>query len=175
MKKAFKAYVDCPLILRIAVGLVIGIVLGLWVPAANFVTIFGDIFVGALKAIAPLLVFVLVIASLASAGQGIGKRFRTVILFYMSSTFLAAATAVVASYLFKVTVPLADAVDRVPPSGLGEVFRTLLSNMVMNPLSSIISGNYIGVLTWAVVLGLALRAAGAGTKAVIMIPKEVTE
>ena len=167
MKKAFKAYVDCPLILRIAVGLVIGIVLGLWVPAANFVTIFGDIFVGALKAIAPLLVFVLVIASLASAGQGIGKRFRTVILFYMSSTFLAAATAVVASYLFKVTVPLADAVDRVPPSGLGEVFRTLLSNMVMNPLSSIMSGNYIGVLTWAVVLGLALRAAGAGTKAVL--------
>ena len=167
MKKAFKAYVDCPLILRIAVGLVIGIVLGLWVPAANFVTIFGDIFVGALKAIAPLLVFVLVIASLASAGQGIGKRFRTVILFYMSSTFLAAATAVVASYLFKVTVPLAEAVDKVPPSGLGEVFHTLLSNMVMNPLSSIMSANYIGVLTWAVVLGLALRAAGAGTKAVL--------
>ncbi len=167
MKKAFKAYVDCPLILRIAVGLVIGIVLGLLVPAANFVTIFGDIFVGALKAIAPLLVFVLVIASLASAGEGIGKRFRTVIIFYMVSTFLAAATAVVASYIFHVTVPLAEAVDKVPPSGLGEVFRTLLSNMVMNPLSSIINGNYIGVLTWAVVLGLALRAAGAGTKAVL--------
>ncbi|MBR5245450.1 MAG: serine/threonine transporter SstT [Clostridia bacterium] len=167
MKKAFKAYVDCPLILRIAVGLVIGIVLGLLVPAANFVTVFGDIFVGALKAIAPLLVFVLVIASLASAGQGIGKRFRTVIIFYMLSTFLAAATAVVASYIFHVTVPLAEAVDKVPPSGLGEVFRTLLSNMVMNPLSSIINGNYIGVLTWAVVLGLALRAAGAGTKAVL--------
>ena len=167
MKKAFKAYVDCPLILRIAVGLVIGIVLGLWVPAANFVTIFGDIFVGALKAIAPLLVFVLVIASLASAGQGIGKRFRTVILFYMSSTFLAAATAVVASYLFKVTVPLADAVDRVPPSGLGEVFRTLLSNMVMNPLSSIMSGNYIGVLTWAVIFGLALRESAETTKTVL--------
>ena len=167
MKKALKTYVDSPLILRIAIGLVIGIALGLLVPAASFVTIFGDIFVGALKAIAPLLVFVLVIASLASAGQGIGKRFRTVIIFYMASTFLAAATAVVASYVFHVTVPLVDAVDKTAPTGLGEVFRTLLNNMVQNPLSSIINGNYIGVLTWAVILGLALRAAGAGTKAVL--------
>ena len=167
MKKVLKTYVESPLILRIAIGLVIGIALGLLVPAANFVTIFGDIFVGALKAIAPLLVFVLVIASLASAGQGIGKRFRTVIIFYMVSTFLAAATAVVASYVFHVTVPLADAVDKTAPTGLGEVFRTLLNNMVQNPLSSIIGGNYIGVLTWAVVLGLALRSAGAGTKAVL--------
>ena len=167
MKKALKTYVDSPLILRIAIGLVIGIALGLLVPAASFVTVFGDIFVGALKAIAPLLVFVLVIASLASAGQGIGKRFRTVIIFYMVSTFLAAATAVVASYVFHVTVPLVDAVDKTAPTGLGEVFRTLLNNMVQNPLSSIINGNYIGVLTWAVILGLALRAAGAGTKAVL--------
>ncbi len=167
MKKVLNAYVGSPLILRIAIGLVIGVVLGLWVPAASFVTVFGDIFVGALKAIAPLLVFVLVVASLASAGQGIGKRFRTVIIFYMASTFLAAATAVVASYLFQITVPLADAADKIPPSGLGEVFRTLLSNMVMNPISSIMNANYIGVLTWAVVLGLALRAAGAGTKAVL--------
>lgn len=167
MKKALKTYVDSPLILRIAIGLVIGIALGLLVPAASFVTVFGDIFVGALKAIAPLLVFVLVIASLASAGQGIGKRFRTVIIFYMASTFLAAATAVVASYVFHVTVPLVDAVDKTAPTGLGEVFRTLLNNMVQNPLSSIINGNYIGVLTWAVILGLALRAAGAGTKAVL--------
>lgn len=167
MKKVLKTYVESPLILRIAIGLVIGIALGLLVPAANFVTIFGDIFVGALKAIAPLLVFVLVIASLASAGEGIGKRFRTVIIFYMVSTFLAAATAVAASYLFHVTVPLVDAVDKTAPTGLGEVFRTLLNNMVQNPLSSIIGGNYIGVLTWAVVLGLALRSAGAGTKAVL--------
>jgi len=163
MKKVLSFYTKTPLILRIAIGLVIGILLGLWVPQASFVTIFGDIFVGALKAIAPILVFVLVIASLASAGKGIGKRFRTVIVFYMLSTFLAAAAAVVASFIFKVKIPLSGAVEQTAPAGLGEVFKTLLSNMVMNPVSAIISANYVGILTWAVVLGLALRL-GASDK-----------
>ena len=107
MKKVLGAYTKSPLILRIAIGLVIGICLGLFLPKASFVTVFGDIFVGALKAIAPILVFVLVISSLASAGKGIGKRFRTVIIFYMLSTFLAAVAAVIGSYIFKVTIPLA--------------------------------------------------------------------
>lgn len=163
MKKVFGFYTKVPLILRIAIGLVIGVCLGLWVPQASFVTIFGDVFVGALKAIAPILVFVLVIASLASAGKGIGKRFRTVILFYMVTTFLAAALAVVGSFLFKVTIPLTDAAQNTAPSGLDEVFKTLLSNMVMNPVSAIISGNYVGILTWAVIIGLALRM-GASDK-----------
>ena len=106
----FSLYIKSPLILRIAIGLIIGVCLGLWVPQVNFVTVFGDIFVGALKASAPILVFVLVIASLAKAGQGIGKRFRTVIVFYMLSTFLAAAAAVCAMYIFRVTLPaFADA------------------------------------------------------------------
>lgn len=161
MKKIFKKYVDSPLILRIAIGLVIGIVLGLFVPAASFITVLGDIFVGALKAIAPVLVFVLVIASLASAGEGIGKRFKSVIIFYMLSTFLAAIVAVVASYIFKVTLPLTVAAEQTAPTGLGEVFKTLLNNMVMNPVSAIINGNYVGILTWAVLLGLALKAVAA--------------
>ncbi len=157
MKKLFKFYLDTPLILRIAIGLVLGIVLGLLAPQAAFVTVLGDVFVGALKAIAPILVFVLVIASLAKAGQGIGKRFRTVIFFYMLTTFLAAAAAVVAMYLFPVTIRLAEAAENSAPTGLGEVFRTLLTNMVANPLSAIINANYVGILTWAVIFGLALR------------------
>ncbi len=163
MKNVFKLYTQSPLILRIAIGLCFGAVLGLWVPGASFVGIFGEIFVGALKAIAPILVFVLVIASLASAGKGIGKRFGTVIIFYMVSTLLAAMLAVVASYVFPVTVPLASSATQSAPSGLGEVFRTLLGNMVMNPVSAISQGNYVGILTWAVILGLALRL-GAGEK-----------
>ena len=163
MKNVFKLYTQSPLILRIAIGLIIGAVLGLWVPGASFVGIFGEIFVGALKAIAPILVFVLVISSLASAGKGIGKRFGTVIMFYMVSTLLAAMLAVVASYLFPVTVPLTDAATQSAPAGLGEVFRTLLGNMVMNPVTALSQGNYIGILTWAVILGLALRM-GAGEK-----------
>lgn len=157
MKKIFSLYTKSPLILRIAIGLVIGICLGLWVPKASFVTVFGDIFVGALKAIAPLLVFVLVVASLASAGQGLGKRFRTVTILYMLSTFLAAVVAVIGSYIFKVTIPLESTVDQAAPAGLGEVFKTLLSNMVMNPISSLLNANYVGILTWSVILGLALR------------------
>ena len=168
MKNILKLYTKSPLILRIAIGLVIGICLGLWVPQASFITIFGDIFVGALKAIAPLLVFVLVIASLASAGKGIGGRFKSVIFFYMLSTFLAAVVAVVGSYIFKVTIPLSEAATQAAPTGLGEVFRTLLNNMVMNPVSAIINGNYVGILTWAVVLGLALRlGASDRTKTVL--------
>ena len=157
MKKVFKLYTASPLILRIAIGLVIGVSLGLLLPEASFVAIFGEVFVGALKAIAPVLVFVLVIASLAKAGTGIGKRFGTVVFFYMLSTFLAAAIAVVVSFIFKVTVPLTDAANNTAPSGLFEVFRTLLGNMVQNPVSAIMNGNYVGILTWAVILGLALR------------------
>ena len=157
MKKVLKFYTDSPLILRIAIGLVIGVCLGIFLPAATFVSIFGDVFVGALKAIAPILVFVLVIASLAKAGAGIGKRFGTVVFFYILSTFLAATVAVAVSYLFPVTVPLAGAAENTAPSGLGEVFRTLLGNMVQNPVTAIMNGNYVGILTWAVILGLALR------------------
>ena len=163
MKKIVNFYVKTPLILRIAIGLVIGICLGLFLPKATFVAVFGDVFVGALKAIAPVLVFVLVISSLAKAGEGIGGRFKTVIIFYMLSTFLAAVVAVVLTYAFPVTLPLVDAVDKSAPTGLGEVFKTLLSNMVQNPVSAIMGGNYVGILTWAVVFGLAVRKFAADT------------
>ena len=163
MKKIFGFYTKTPLILRIAIGLVIGAALGLWIPEASFVSTFGNVFVGALKAIAPILVFALVIASLASAGKGIGKRFSKVVFFYMISTFLAAGIAVIASYCFPVTIPLTEAASQSAPSGLGEVFSTLLANMVMNPVSALSSGNYLGILTWSVIIGLALRI-GAGEK-----------
>ena len=167
MKKIFNAYTKIPLVLRIAVGLVIGAVLGVFLPKASFVSVLGSVFVGALKAIAPLLVFVLVIASLASAGQGIGSRFKKVIFFYMSSTFLAAVVAVIGSYIFKVTIPLSESVEQTAPTGLGEVFKTMLGNMVTNPITSISNGNYIGILMWAIILGLALRNANDSTKNVL--------
>lgn len=167
MKKIFGFYTKTPLILRIAIGLVIGIILGLFAKEATFVGVFGSIFVGALKAIAPILVFVLVISSLASAGKGIGNRFKTVIVLYMLSTFLAAVVAVLGSYIFKVTIPLGESITQSAPSGLGEVFKTLLGNMVSNPVSAIINGNYTGILTWSVILGLALRSANTTTKEVL--------
>lgn len=168
MKKALSFYTKSPLILRIAIGLIIGVILGVWVPQASGVMILGDVFVGALKAIAPVLVFVLVIASLASAGEGIGSRFKTVVIFYLLSTFLAAVVAVLGSYLFPVTIPLSQVAEQTPPAGLGEVFSGLLGNMVMNPVQAIISANYVGILTWAIIFGLALKfCAGEKTKAVL--------
>jgi serine/threonine transporter len=166
MKNALKKWNDTSLILRIVIGLVIGIVLALTVPQATAISVLGDLFVGALKAIAPILVFVLVMSSLAQAGSGIGKRFRTVIFLYMLSTLLASVAAVFASFLFPVTLKLTDAVtDTAPPSGIAEVFTNLLNNIVSNPVSSLMNANYVGILAWSIILGLALKKyASAHTK-----------
>ena len=127
MRAIVKKWNSISLILRIAVGLVIGVILALVVPQATVISILGDLFVGALKAIAPVLVFILVLSSLAQAGKGVGKRFRTVIFLYMLSTFLAAAVAVLASFAFPVTLKLTDAVNETAPTGIGEVLSSLLS------------------------------------------------
>ena len=158
MRNLVKKWNDTSLILRIVIGLVIGIVLALTVPQASVISVFGTLFVGALKSIAPILVFVLVMSSLAQATEGIGKRFRTVIILYLTSTLLAAVVAVLASFVFPVTLKLADAAgDTAPPSGIGEVFANLLNNIVSNPVAALMNANYIGILAWAILLGLALK------------------
>lgn len=158
MKNAVKKWNDTSLILRIVIGLVIGIILALVVPQATAISILGTLFVGALKAIAPILVFFLVMSSLAQATNGIGKRFRTVIFLYMLSTLLASIVAVFASFIFPVTLKLTEAAtDTAPPSGIGEVFSNLLNNAVSNPVSALMNANYIGILTWAIIFGLALK------------------
>lgn len=158
MKSLLKKWNDTSLILRIVVGLVIGIILALTVPQAPPISLLGTIFVGALKSIAPILVFVLVMSSLAQATEGIGKRFRTVIFLYMLSTLLAAVVAVFASFAFPVTLRLAESTtDTVPPSGIAEVFTNLLNNIVANPIDSLANANYVGILAWSVILGLALK------------------
>lgn len=169
MKKILRKYTETNLIIRILIGLVIGAVLGIFLPQWKAVGLFGDIFVGALKAVAPVLVFVLVISSLANAGNGIGKKFRTVIGLYMLSTLLAALVAVLASKLFPVTLTLtqAAATENAAPDGIGEVLKSLVMNMVSNPVKAISEANYVGVLTWAVIFGLALKhIASSNTKSV---------
>ncbi len=163
MKKVYEKWNAIPLILRIAVGLVIGAVVGILAPGAAFMNIFGNIFVGALKAIAPILVFVLIISSLASAGKGLGRQFTTVIALYMISTLLASFVAVIASYLFPVTLKLTEGATNEAPSGIWEVLSNLLANMVQNPVSAIINANYIGILTWAVIFGLVLKGIASPT------------
>lgn len=162
MKKILKVYNETSLVLRIATGLVIGIILAMTVPHLSAIAILGSLFVGALKAIAPILVFVLVTSSLCRAGEGIGKKFRTVIFLYMLSTLLASVVAVFASFAFPVTLKLTQAVeDTAPPESIGEVFSNLLTNIVSNPIRATIEANYIGILFWAVLFGLALKKFGS--------------
>ncbi|MBR3908480.1 MAG: serine/threonine transporter SstT, partial [Clostridia bacterium] len=157
MKKLLKKWNDLSLIVRILIGLIIGVVLGLTVPGATYIGTLGNLFVGALKAIAPILVFVLVTSSLAQAKGGIGKKFGRIIFLYILTTFLAAVLAVFASFLFPVKLTLATAVEQAAPSGIGEVLAGLLNNIFTNPVVALSSANYVGILFWAVVLGLAFK------------------
>ena len=145
------------LVLRILVGLIIGASLGLIVPQWTGISILGIVFVSALKAIAPILVAVLVSASIAKAGGGLGPRFRLVISCYLLSTFFAALCAVVGSFLFPVTLQLRDVVEGSAPGALTDVFSNLLTNMVTNPMLSMSQANYIGILFWAILIGIALK------------------
>ena len=148
MKKLFEAWCGISLVKRIVAGLIIGAVLGLALPQFSAIAILGSVFVGALKAVAPLLVFFLVISSLCHSGKSHGGVIRTVIVLYMFSTFLAAVIAVIASMMFPITLTLAEgASDLAAPEGIVEVLSSLLLNMVSNPVQSIASANYIGETT----------------------------
>ena len=165
MKKIYEAWTSVSLVKRIVAGLVLGAVLGMACPSATGIALFGDVFVGALKAVAPLLVFFLIISSLCHSGKSHGGVIKTVIILYMFSTFLAAIVAVTASSAFPVTLTLVDAAtDMAAPQGVAEVLRTLLMNVVTNPVQSLVSANYIGILVWAVLIGIALRKASDTTK-----------
>lgn len=154
----FRGVMKVPFIARVAIGLAIGVAFALLLPEATFIGMFGSFFAGALKAIAPVLVFILIASALASAGGNMGSRFAKVIALYLGTTVFAAAISVVASFIFRLTIPLAEKPDGyTPPTGLGEVFSTLLGNVVQNPVSALMNGNYVGILFWSIMLGIALR------------------
>ena len=168
-KAIAKKYNEVSLILRIVVGLVIGAVLALAVPGAGWVGELGNLFVGALKGIAPVLVFVIVASALAQGSSKLDRRFGTVVWLYMLTTFVAAALSVVTSMLFPQMLLLAEAAEaEVIPQGLGEVMHTLLSNIVSNPISAIMNGNYIGILMWGCLFGVAMKKLGADSTKVFL-------
>lgn len=148
------------LMLRILIGIIVGSVLALTVPGISFISMLGDLFVGALKAMAPVLVAVLVTASVATARAGLGSRFRTVITLYMLTTLMAAVLAVVASFIFPINITLADIATATgsAPEALGDVFRNIVNEVMSNPVTAIAKANYLSILFWAVVIGLALKA-----------------
>ena len=159
IKEIVKKYNSVNLVSRIFVGILIGIVLAVLVPELTAFSVLGDLFVGALKAIAPMLVFILVMNSLAQGIKHSGGKFRTVIGLYMFSTFLAAITAVIASFLFPQTLSLNTGMQEITstPQSLSEIIHNLLVKIVINPISSLSESNYLGILFWAIITGMALK------------------
>ena len=168
MKKIIESWNRISLIKKIICGLAVGVILALAVPQLNVISLLGDLFVGALKAIAPLLVLFLVMSALASQREGKQSNIKRIIFLYLLGTFLAGCVAVAASFLFPVTIALTDSASTTaPPSGIGEVINSLLMSLVSNPVDALVNANYIGILAWAVLLGIALRKAGDSTKKAI--------
>ena len=167
MKDLIKKWNSISLIKRIICGLIIGLVLGLVVPQASVISILGTMFVGALKGIAPLLVFFLVMSALCHMKAGQKTNLKFIIILYMVGNLVSAFVAVIACRLFPVTLTFTDSAsstDITPPSGIAEVLTNLLNNLVKNPVDSIVNANYIGILFWAVIFGIALKHANKGTK-----------
>lgn len=172
MRTLINAYQKIGLVPAIAIGLVLGVLVGWLLPSVGLaVGIFGSIFVGALKAIAPLLVFVLVMAAVCSHQVGKEVSVKPVLILYLIGTFVAALTAVVASFIFPIEIAglteIAKAEHSAPPQTLKEVMTNLLMNLVGNPINALASANYVGILTWAILLGFNLRRANETTKTLV--------
>lgn len=168
MRNLFQKWSDTSLVLRIVMGIILGAVLAVAFPSATWLAMLGTLFVGALKAVAPILVFVLVINALASHVSGQKTNMKGIVFLYLFATFIAGAVGVIAAKLFpvKLTFKEVDA-DLQPPENVWGVMETLLNNIVSNPVDALMNANYIGILAWAIVLGLALKAASSTTKTVI--------
>ena len=175
MKRIIRAWNKASLIKRILIGMLLGASLGLLFPSLSGLGILGDLFVGGLKAIAPVLVFTLVANALSQHQKGQDTNMKTVIFLYLLGTFAAALLAVLASFLFPVQITLSSASTEIaPPDGIGQVLSNLLLNLVDNPLNAIVQANYIGILSWAVVFGLAMREASKNSKELLKTMAGVT-
>jgi len=154
------------LVIQILIGIVLGVVVATVSPTlANAVSILGSLFVGALKAIAPILVFVLVATAIATKEVGAQTNIKPIIKLYLVGTFLAALTAVVASFLFPVELVLMDAAQNLtPPDSVITVLKGILFNMVDNPINALATGNFIGILVWAIAIGIAMHYSSTETK-----------
>ena len=177
LSKVSKVYSETALIKLIAIGLVVGILLALFVPQIiPVIAVFGKLFVSALKGVAPILVFVLVMNALSQKSES-SSTMKPIIILYVIGTFCASLVAVSASFLFptKLSLQIADATIT-PPSGIIEVLQNVIMNVVDNPIHALTNANYIGILAWGVIVGLALRKAGDETHEVLAdMAKAITQ
>ncbi|MGF0111660.1 serine/threonine transporter SstT [Streptococcus sp. SGI.013] len=176
MSRFIRTWNRTSLIKRIMIGVLFGIVLGLVVPKFTVIGLLGSLFVGGLKAVAPLLVFALVANALSQTREGQKSNMKTVVGLYLLGTFAAALMAVIVNYIFplKLVLKKAETGELSPPQGVAEVFQSLLLNLVDNPVNALATANYIGVLFWAVIFGFAMRTASPNTKDLLHTLAEVT-
>ncbi|RUL48194.1 serine/threonine transporter SstT [Lysinibacillus antri] len=169
MRNIILKWNNISLVTRILIGIIIGALLAVTIPdSAKWVSILGSLFVGALKAVAPILVLFLVVHAISNHKSGTKTNMKSILVLYAIGTFLAGVVGVVASFLFPVSLTLTTgAQDVAPPGGILEVLETLLFNVVDNPVDALLNANYIGILTWAILLGLVLKNAADTTKTVI--------
>lgn len=175
MKNLYERWIKISLIKRIIVGLIVGVILVLVAPEkASSITILGDLFVGALKAIAPLLVFVLVMAAVLQHKKGQKSNMKLIIFLYLLGTFLAASVAVAGSFLFPVDLILkAGESAIIPPENISGVLKALFMNLVENPVKALLQGNYIGILFWSALFGFFLRESSENSKKLILDVSDV--
>ena len=175
MKQVLNFWNQLSLINRIVIGMIIGILLGIFVPQAAAVGTIGTVFVSALKAIAPLLVFFIVLSALAQHKEGHETNMKSIVILYLFGTFAAALVGVLVSFAFPITLTLTDTVSEIKaPEGIASVLQTLILKLVDNPVNALMSGNYIGILSWAVVFGFAFRKADETTKSFLHQIAEAT-
>jgi serine/threonine transporter sstT len=175
VKRIIRAWNKTNLMKRIAIGILVGALLAVLLPKASAIDLLGEIFVGGLRAIAPLLVFALVANALSQHQKGTQTNMKSVIVLYLLGTFAAALVAVLVNYLFPITISLTGtSAEGTSPDGLGEVISNLLLKIVDNPLNALIQANYIGILSWAVVFGIAMREASEHSKDLLQTLADIT-
>ena len=175
MKNLYENWIKISLIKRIIIGLIVGIILVLVAPEkASGIIILGDLFVGALKAIAPILVFVLVMAAVLQHKKGQKSNMKLIIFLYLLGTFLAASVAVAGSFLFPVDLILKAGESSIaPPENIAGVLKALFMNLVENPVKALLQGNYIGILFWSALFGFFLRESSENTKKIVLDVSDV--
>lgn len=170
MRNLINKWNQMSLVKRIIIGLIIGIILAITIPdTAKPIVIFGSLFVGALKAVAPILVFFLVTSAISQHKSGQQTNMKSILVLYLLGTFLAGLIAVIVSFIFPITLTLGAVAENVtPPGGVVDVLKALLLNIVDNPVKALFNANYIGILSWAILLGIALKNAQQTTKTMIV-------
>lgn len=156
-------WTESSLILKIIIGMILGVVLGIVVPQWSFIGFFGKVFVEALKSIAPLLVFILVASAISQAKTGVGSKFKIIIAIFLLMNFIAAVVATISCFIFPVSIHLSAASTAVSPGGLANILGEMLLKIFYNPIKSLSEGEYLGILFWSIIIGIALRMVGSDT------------